>query len=65
MKYELQDCESGKKAIVYAPGIVEAMLDYLPWPTLDLKIRWEPATGKIEVVDIKTDFVYRLKLVES
>ena len=63
MKYELEDCEIGKKSIVEAPGIAEAMLDYLPWPTLDLQIRWEPANGKIEMRDIKTDFIYKLKVI--
>ena len=63
MKYELQDCEINKKVIVEAPGVAEAMLEYLPWPTLDLKIIWEPTNGKGEVIDNQTGFFYRLRAI--
>lgn len=63
MKYEIKDIEAGKWVTVEAPGIAEAMLDYLPWPTLEVKIMWQPTQGIIDVIDLKTDFMYKLKVI--
>jgi hypothetical protein len=63
MKYEIEDIERCAKILIEAHGVAEAMLDYLPWPTMDLKIRWVPANGVIEATDIKTDFLYRIRVI--
>ena len=58
-KFIIKDFEhKGKKTTVEAQGIAEAMLEYLPWPTLEVKIYWQPSTGTYEVTDLKTDFRY-------
>jgi len=61
MKFEIKDFElDGRKTKVTAPGIVEAMYEYLPWPSLDLKIFGRPSHGFYEVIDLKTEFKYEV-----
>jgi len=43
---------------VEAPGIAEAMLEYLPWPSLDIEVAYAPNHGMAVVVDKQTDFRY-------
>jgi len=58
-EFTIKDFElGGKKTKVKAQGIAEAMLEYLPWPSLEVKIYWQPSTGVYEVTDLKTDFRY-------
>jgi hypothetical protein len=60
--FEITDFErGGKKVISYAQGIAELMLDYLPWPALEVKIHWEPSKGFYEVTDLKTEFLYEVR----
>jgi len=63
MKYELFDYELKEETVIEAPGVAEAMLEYLPWPTIDLKIYFEPAHGRCTVIDIVTDFKYQLQII--
>ena len=61
-EFEITDFELGKKKTkAKAQGIAELMLDYLPWPTLDVKIYWEPSNGIYKVTDQKTDFLYEIR----
>lgn len=62
MQYEITDQElGGAKAVIEAQGIAEAMFDYLPWPTLEIEIVWQPSNGSAVVVDKQTDFRYHIQ----
>jgi hypothetical protein len=61
MKYIIHDYEIDKKSEVEAPGIVEAMLEYLPWPSLQLSINYQPSHGTAKVIDQQTDFMYDIE----
>lgn len=63
MNYEIIDHEIVTKKRVTAPGIVEAMHEYLPWPTLHLDIRYFPTQGYADVVDNSTEFMYRINIL--
>lgn len=64
MKYEITDWElDGAKKVVEAPGIAEAMLEYLPWPSLEIEITWKPSSGAAVVVDQKTEFRYHVQAI--
>ena len=59
MKFEITDWElGGAVKEVEAPGIAEAMLEYLPWPSLDIEVAYAPNHGMAVVVDKQTDFRY-------
>lgn len=60
MRYKIHDYEADKIAVVEAPGIVEAMHEYLPWPTLQLVVNYGPSNGRATVADCKTDFIYEV-----
>jgi hypothetical protein len=62
-KFEINDFEGGFKTEITAQGIVEAMHDYLPWPSVDVSVKWSPSSGVYEVVDNQTYFNYEVKLV--
>lgn len=61
-QYEITDYEICKKTDVEAPGIAEAMFEYLPWPTLDISIKFAPTKGVADIVDNTTLFRYRIEL---
>jgi len=61
-KFEINDFEGGFKTEVTAQGIVEAMADYLPWPSVDVTVKWSLSKCFFEVVDNQTDFYYEVKL---
>lgn len=61
MKYEIFDYEIHSKKTVEAPGVVEAMFEYLPWPKLHLEINYKPESVTAEVIDNDTDFLYRVR----
>lgn len=63
MKYRLLDYEINTEKNIEAPGIAEAMLEYLPWPTLQLKIDYHPSDGYAVVEDLQTNFTYRLQVM--
>jgi hypothetical protein len=63
MKYRLINYELNSEENIEAPGIAEAMLKYLPWPTLQLKINYSPGEGFAEVEDLQTNFLYRLQVI--
>ena len=59
-KYEITDYElDGKKTVVTAQGVAEAMFEYLPWPRLDVKIYFS-FDSPYEVTDRYTDFRYEV-----
>jgi|SaaInlStandDraft_3_1057020.scaffolds.fasta_scaffold02530_11 hypothetical protein len=58
MKYKITDHEIDKVTEVEAPGIIEAMLEYLTWPTLQLTVDYHPTYGSARVMDEVTDFIY-------
>jgi len=61
MNYVIIDFELGKKkTVVKAPGVAEAMFEYLPWPTLEIKISSNFTHGIAEVIDLKTEFRYEV-----
>ena len=62
MKYEVTDWElGGAKTVIEAQGIAEAMLDYLPWPSLEIEITLQPSKGIAVVVDRQTDSRYHVQ----
>jgi hypothetical protein len=61
--FEIHSYESALTKEVTAQGIAEAMLDYLPWPSLDVSIKWSPSNGEYTVIDNQTDFKYLVKLI--
>jgi len=64
MKYEITDWElNGAKKVVEASGIAEAMLEYLPWPSLEIEVTWNPSSGAAVVVDQKTEFRYHVQAI--
>jgi len=60
-KYTIKDHEISTEKKVEAPGVVEAMLEYLSWQTLQLEIDYRPHHGKANVVDKVTGFMYTVK----
>ena len=63
-KFNIYSYEISSKQEVSAPGIAEAMLDYLPWPSLDITIQWYPSKGIYNVKDNQTDCNYEVKIIE-
>ena len=62
MQFEITDVElGGATKTVCAPGIAEAMYEYLPWPVLQINITWRPTQGIADVVDLQTDFKYEVR----
>lgn len=62
-KFEIYSYEINTKETVTAQGIAEAMLEYLPWPSIDISIKWSPCNGQVCVVDNSTDFKYDVALL--
>lgn len=62
-RYEIFSFEVSSTKEVEAPGIAEAMFDYLPWPTLDVSIHWEASNGIYMVTDNSTGFKYKVQLL--
>lgn len=62
-KYEIHDIEICKKVVVDAPGMLEAISDYLPWPTLQLTCDYQPTNGKATFIDKSTEFMYIVTVV--
>lgn len=62
-EYSIFDHELGFAKERRAPGIAELMLDYLPWPTLDIAVKWQPSNGKVEVTDNQTEFKYTITIL--
>jgi len=60
MIYQVYDIELNISKQVEAPGIVEAMYEYLPWPCVDIEVRYSPVGGRASVVDKMTKFLYEL-----
>lgn len=63
MKYEIHNYELSETVEVEAPGLVEAMLEYLPWPTVQLYCDFEPHHGRAKVIDDVTGFTFRVRLI--
>lgn len=62
MKYIITDYELGSKETeVEAPGFAEAMFEYLPWPTLDIRVLVMYTKGVAVVIDNQTNFRYEVK----
>lgn len=62
MKFTIKNYELADEVEVEAPGIIEAILEYLPWPTLQIKIDYSPMMGEAFIIDLKTKFKYRVRL---
>jgi len=61
IEFEIKDFElGGAKTKVKAQGIAEAMLDYLPWPFLNISVVWYPSSGIYTIIDLQTDFIYEV-----
>jgi len=56
--FEILDIELNTKKRIKAQGILEAISDYLPWPSVQVDIDWSPTTGQAVITDKKTDFKY-------
>lgn len=63
--FEINDFENGGRTEVSAQGIVEAMHEYLPWPSVDVSVKWSPSNGVYQVIDNRSDFKYEVKLAPS
>lgn len=59
--YIIHDYEINKDVEVRGPGLIEAMLEHLPWSTLQLDIDYKPLHGIAEVTDKATGFRYTVK----
>ena len=62
VKYLIKDYEIRTETEVEAPGFLEAMLEYLPWPTIQVDFDYSPTMGEAFVIDQKTDFKYRVRI---
>lgn len=62
-KYQIEDHEINKVVVVTAPGIIEAIADYLPWPSVEVEVNWCPTKGVSTVIDKQTDFKYTINLI--
>lgn len=62
MKYTIHDFELAKMTEVEAPGFLEAILEYLPWPTLQLGCDYQPSHGRATFIDWKTKFKYEVTI---
>ena len=58
MKHKIHDREICTEVQVEAPGVIEAMAEYLPWPSLQLDIDYSPTNGMARVEDKATQFLY-------
>ena len=58
VNFEIHDHEIATKRQVKAQGFVEAIAEYLPWPTVKVEIEWNPTQGQAVIVDKATDFKY-------
>lgn len=58
MLYKIYDYEINTTTVVEAPGILDEMLEYLPWPTVQLIIDYKPHHGRAKVEDKVTMFLY-------
>lgn len=61
MRFTIYDYEISKTSVVEAPGFIEAMLEYLPWPSLQLHCDYKPTHGTAIFTDDKTDFKYEVR----
>ena len=64
-KFDIYSYETHENRQVEAQGVMEAMLECLPWPTLHLDISWEPSSGFHMVTDHQTQFQYKVMLVNT
>jgi hypothetical protein len=62
MKYKIKDYEIGREVEVEAPGMLEAILEHLPWPTIQAEFDYSPTMGEAFVIDLKTEFKYRVRV---
>jgi len=61
MKYKIQDCATNKTVEVEAPGIVEAMWEFLPGDSLQLLVDFKPVHCGAMVKDKKTGACYTVR----
>ena len=62
MRFQITDYELGEaKTDVEAPGAAEAMLEYLPWPALNIEMTFEPSNGLAIIIDKQTEFKYAVQ----
>jgi|TARA_B110000211_G_C14093145_1_gene560694 hypothetical protein len=61
--FEIYSIEINAKREIEAPDIKDAMFAYLPWPTLDISIAQTEVEGQSLVVDNRTKFHYKVKLL--
>lgn len=63
-KFEIEDFTlDGKKTLVTAPGVVEAMHEYLPRPSQNISVHFSPSKGEHEIIDLQTDCKYLVRLL--
>lgn len=60
--YAIKDFELGSTKNVTAQGVAEAIFEYLPWPSLDVTIKFRAIDGWT-VIDNNTDFKYEVSVV--
>lgn len=58
--YKIKDFEINKTIKVSASGMAEAMLEYLPWQTIEIKMVIRPCAGAAAVTDKTTWFKYEI-----
>jgi hypothetical protein len=62
-EFRIHSFEIDSSQDVTANGIAEAMLEFLPWPSLDISIAWSPSNGVAKVIDNQTDFEYQVTVL--
>ena len=65
VKFKIKNYEIGETKTVEAPGFLEAMLEYLPWPTLQLTCDYKPHHGKTRFIDERTGFTYDVEIANK
>jgi hypothetical protein len=65
MKFKINDIEAIKEVVVEAPGFLEALGEYLPWPSLQLAVYYTPHRGRVSATDRKTGFLYAVDIISE
>lgn len=61
--FEITDHRLDKKIQVSAPGVIEAIHEYLDGPSKDVSVLFCPSVGVSAICDKKTGFKYSVKLL--
>lgn len=63
--YQIKNHQNGEVVQVEAQGVIEALGEHLPHPSIEVKINWCPSIGKATATDVRTNSTYTVKLLDE